>query len=153
MFVFIIKRKFNKIEGNRGESAMDKHFVIMEPFCHEVGCYCPEQQHRHMINFREGDVWTITNNRKYVDCLGWHCLIDINNEFQFFIYVDDIHELHIKGSICSISDLDLKINYLNFKINEALDAQNKEAFLSLSNKLQHAQRVKSKIPNAGGQIF
>ncbi|MFP8641246.1 hypothetical protein ACLHWY_06845 [Priestia aryabhattai] len=106
-----------------------------------------------MINFRQGDVWTITNHRKYVDCLGWHCLIDINNEFQFFIYVDDIHELQTKRSICSISDLDLKINYLNFKTNELLDAHNREAFLSLSNKLQHAQWVKSKIPNAAGTDF
>ncbi|WP_430073038.1 IDEAL domain-containing protein [Priestia aryabhattai] len=45
------------------------------------------------------------------------------------------------------------MNYLNSKINEALDTQNKEAFLSLSTKLQHAQRVKNKISNAGGQIF
>ncbi|MFS8602483.1 MULTISPECIES: hypothetical protein [Priestia] len=125
----------------------------MKPFCHEVGCCCPEQQHQHMINFRQGDVWTITNHRKYVDCLGGHCLININNEFQFFIYVDDIHKLHTKGSICSISDLDLKINYLNFKTNEALDAHNREAFLSLSNKLQYAQRVKNKIPNAAGRDF
>jgi len=98
-----------------------------------------------MINFRQGDVWTITNNRKYVDGLGWYCLIDINNEFQFFIYVDDIQELHVKGSICSIWDLDLKINHLNFKINEALDTHDREVFLSLSNELHHIQQVKSKM--------
>ncbi|KOP63686.1 IDEAL domain-containing protein [Priestia megaterium] len=124
---------------------MDTHFIIMKPFCHEVGCCCPEQQHQHMINFRQGDIWTITNNRKYVDGLGWYCLIDINNEFQFFIYVDDIQELHAKGSICSIWDLDLKINYLNFKINKALDTYDREAFLSLSNELRHTQQVKSKM--------
>jgi hypothetical protein len=124
---------------------MDKQFVIMKPFCHEVGCCCPEQQHQHMINFRQGDIWTITNNRKYVDGLGWYCLIDINNEFQFFIYVDDIQELHVKGSICSIWDLDLKINHLNFKINEALDTHDREVFLSLSNELHHVQQVKSKM--------
>ncbi|WP_153254009.1 IDEAL domain-containing protein [Priestia megaterium] len=42
---------------------------------------------------------------------------------------------------------------MNFKINEALDAHNREAFLSLSSKLQYAQRVKNKIPNAAGTDF
>lgn len=143
--LFINEKSFKKVYRRKGELYMDTHFIIMKPFCHEVGCCCPEQQHQHMINFRQGDIWTITNNRKYVDGLGWYCLIDINNEFQFFIYVDDIQELHAKGSIYSIWDLDLKINYLNFKINKALDTHDREAFLSLSNELHHAQQVKSKM--------
>lgn len=143
--LFINEKSFKKVYRRKGEFYMDTHFIIMKPFCHEVGCCCPEQQHQHIINFRQGDIWTITNNRKYVDGLGWYCLIDINNEFQFFIYVDDIQELHAKGSICSIWDLDLKINYLNFKINKALDTHDREAFLSLSNELRHAQQVKSKM--------
>ncbi|MFP7733337.1 IDEAL domain-containing protein [Priestia aryabhattai] len=132
---------------------MDAHFIIMKPFCHEVGCCCPEQQHQHMINFHQGDVWTITDNRKYVDCLGWHYLIDINNEFQFFMHVEDIEELQSKGSICSIWDLDLKINYLNFKIDEALEAHDRESFLSLSNELHRAQQVKSKMHYSYVQII
>lgn len=143
--LFINEKSIKKVYRRKGELYMDTHFIIMKPFCHEVGCCCPEQQHQHMINFRQGDIWTITNNRKYVDGLGWYCLIDINNEFQFFIYVDDIQELHAKGSICSIWDLDLKINYLNFKINKALDTYDREAFLSLSNELRHTQQAKSKM--------
>jgi uncharacterized protein YpiB (UPF0302 family) len=59
--------------------------------------------------------------------------------------VEDIEELQSKGSICSIWDLDLKINYLNFKIDEALDAHDRESFLSLSDELHCAQQVKRKM--------
>lgn len=98
-----------------------------------------------MIEFFPGDVWTITNERKYVDCLGWHFLIEVNEEFQFFMHVEDIEELYSKGSICSILDLNLKINFLSFKINEALDAHDRESFLSFADELSNVKEIKNKM--------
>ncbi|PJN87244.1 IDEAL domain-containing protein [Bacillus sp. mrc49] len=124
---------------------MDKNHVILEPFQHQVSCCCPGQKHLHMIDFFPGDVWTITDERKYVDCLGWHFLIVVNEEYQFFMQVADIEELYSNGTICSILDLDLRINHLGFKINEALDAHDRESFLSFADELSSVQEIKNKM--------
>jgi uncharacterized protein YpiB (UPF0302 family) len=127
---------------------MDKHFIILEPFHHQVTCCCPGEKHRHMIEFCEGDIWTMTNERKYVDCLGWHYLVENNNDFELYVHVEDIKELYEKGLICSTWDIDLKENHLLFKINESLDGNNREIFLSLANELRQLREIKSKMSNA-----
>lgn len=135
---------------------MDKNFIILELFQHEVSCCCPGERHQHIIEFLQGDVWTITNERKYIDCLGWHSLIVVNNEFQFFMHVEDIEELYSKGSICSILDLNLKINHLSFKVNEALDAldaHDRESFLSFSDELSNVQKIKNKMNSGDVHAF
>ncbi|WP_088042319.1 hypothetical protein [Bacillus sp. EAC] len=115
---------------------MDKHFIILEAFHQQVTCCCPGQKHQHLIEFFEGDIWTMTNERKYVDCLGWHYLIDNNNDFEFYVHVEDIEELYENGKLSSTWDIELKINHLNFKINEALEENNRESFLSIANELR-----------------
>lgn len=121
---------------------MDFQFIILEPFHHQVTCCCPVEKHQHMIEFSDGDIWTMTKERKYVDCLGWHYLIENNNDFEFFIHVEDIEELHSKGLICSVWDLELKLNHLNFKVNEALDQNDRESFLLLANELRNIREIK-----------
>ncbi|PGS48649.1 hypothetical protein [Bacillus sp. AFS041924] len=123
---------------------MDKHFIILEPFHQQVTCCCPGQKHQHMIEFSEGDLWTMTSERKYVDCLGWHYLIDNNSDFEFYLHVEDIESLYESGVLCSIWDIDLKINHLNFKINEALDVNDRESFLSIANDLRSLKEIKNK---------
>jgi hypothetical protein len=132
---------------------MKKHFIILEPFQHQVSCCCPGEKHHHVIEFRQYDVWTITDDWKYVDCLGWYSLIEVNNEFQFLMHVEDIEDLYTKGIICSILDLDLRINHLRFKINEALDAYDRELFLSFSFDLNNLQEMRSKLRYADMQVF
>ncbi|AOH54407.1 hypothetical protein ABE28_008580 [Peribacillus muralis] len=124
---------------------MDKNHVILELFQHQVTCCCPGEKHQHMIEFFPGDVWTITDERKYVDCLGWHFLIVVNEEYQFFMQVGEIEELYSEGTICSILDLDLRINHLGYKINEALDAHDRESFLSFADELSNIQEIKNKM--------
>lgn len=132
---------------------MNDRFIILELFQHEVSCCCPGQKHQHMIEFHQGDVWTITNERKYVDCLGWHFLVTVNSEFQFLIHVEDFEDLYKKSSICSFLDLDLKIIHLNFKVNEALDAKDKESFLLFANELTNLQKIKDKMYSVDLQVF
>ncbi|WP_313892948.1 hypothetical protein [Psychrobacillus sp.] len=124
---------------------MNENFIILELFQQQISCCCPKQKHQHMIEFRQGDVWTITNERKYVDCLGWHILMTVNREFQFLIHVEDLEELYNKGKICSIMDLDLKMIHLNFKINEALDSHDKESFNLFANELSEIQKIKNEM--------
>lgn len=132
---------------------MNKHFIALESFQHQVSCCCPGQKHQHIIDFDQGDVWIITNGRKYIDCLGWHSLIDFNNEFQFFMHVEDIEKLYSKGSICSILDLNLRINHLSFKVNEALDAHDRESFVFFADELKNLREIKSKMHYADVQAF
>lgn len=132
---------------------MDNHFVILELFQHEVSCCCPGQKHQHLLEFQQGDIWTITNERKYVDCLGWHVLIEVNNKIHFLMHVEDVEELYSQRVICSLLDLDLRINHLRFKVNEALDAHDRTAFLSFTDELSNVQRVKSKIRYADVQAL
>lgn len=111
---------------------MNSSFVTLKPFEYELNCKCPE---RHPIHFSAGDILTIEEEKRYVDGLGWYVLITINDEYNIFMFSDDIEHLYMKGTICAISDLDLRINYLRFKVNEALDTRDKDAFLLFSSEL------------------
>jgi hypothetical protein len=124
---------------------MNEHFIILETFQHPVRCCCPGQGHEYTVDFKQGDIWCLTKERKYIGCLGWYFLIAFNNEYQFYIHVEDIENLYRKGSICSILDLELKINYLNSKVNEALDEQDRKAFLSYTGELNDVQSIKEKM--------
>lgn len=94
-----------------------------------------------MIEFHQSDIWTITNEQKYDDLLGWHFLVTVNKEFQFLIQVDDIEKLWNEGRICSILDLDLKIIHLNLNVNKALDENDKESFLLFANELSKVKKI------------
>lgn len=121
---------------------MNENFIILEKFQHEVSCCCPGQKHKHMIEFLQSDVWTITKEQKFDDLLGWHYLVIVNREFQFLIQVDDIEKLCKQGRICSILDLELKIIHLNLNVNKALDAHDKESFILFANELNIFQKIK-----------
>ncbi|MCK1998518.1 hypothetical protein MPH47_15040 [Psychrobacillus psychrodurans] len=120
---------------------MNENLIILEMFKQEVFCCCPGQKHQHIIEFHQGDVWTITNEQKYDDVLGWHFLVAVNREFQFLIQVDDIEKLFSEGRICSILDLELKIIHLNYQVNKALDEHDKESFSLYANELSNAKKV------------
>lgn len=132
---------------------MDKTFMILESFQQEVTCCCPGQKHQHKIEFHEGDIWTITNEHKYVDCLGWHYLAENNDEFEFYIHVEDLDTLHSNGNICSAWDIDLKLNHLHFKVNEALDQNDREGFISNANELRLLKEMKTKMMEAYAQTI
>ena len=121
---------------------MNENFIILEMFQHEVSCCCPGQKHKHVIDFHQSDVWTITNEQKYDDLLGCHFFIAINREFQFLIQVDDIEKLCNEGRICSILDLELKIIHLNLNVNKALDAYDEESFMLFATELNNVQKIK-----------
>ena len=121
---------------------MNENFIILEMFHHEVSCCCPGQKHKHMIEFHQSDVWTIIDEQKYDDSLGWHFLVTVNKEFQFLIQVDDIVKLCNEGKICSMLDLELKVMQLNFKVNEALDEHDEGAFTLFANELSNFQKIK-----------
>ncbi|MNG09308.1 IDEAL domain protein [compost metagenome] len=59
-----------------------------------------------------------------------------------FMFLDDIEHLCMKGTICAISDLDLRINYLRFKVDEALDTRDRESFLVFSSELQKVRNLR-----------
>lgn len=132
---------------------MHEHFIILENFLHQVGCYCPGQSHQYVLEFQPGDVWLISDEPKYVDCLGWFLLIEVNNEYSFYMHVEDIEELYNNGNICSIMDLELKINYLSFKVNEALDTHDRESFFLYTDELNCALKIKSKVNCTRYQIL
>lgn len=98
-----------------------------------------------MTQFYQNDWFTVLDERKYVHHLGWNRLIAVNNEFRCFIQEDAIEKLYDRGMICSSLELDLQLNYLNLKVNEALDAFDKESFLSFTAQLNHLHNLKEKI--------
>ncbi|MFJ8063950.1 hypothetical protein ACIQYS_04925 [Psychrobacillus sp. NPDC096426] len=132
---------------------MNDRFIILDFFQHQVSCCCPGQKHQHVIDFRQGDVWTITNERKYIDILGWHIGVIVNSEFKFLIHVEDLEDLYDNGSICSVLDLELKILHLNFKINETLDAHDKASFQLFANELTNLQEIKDTMHSVGAEVF
>lgn len=138
---------------NEGGIRMNDRFIVLDFFQHQVSCCCPGQKHQHVIDFQQGDVWTITNERKYIDILGWHVGVIVNSEFKFLIHVEDVEDLYDNGSICSVLDLELKMLHLNFKINEALDTQDKESFQLFANELTNLQEIKDTMHSVGAEVF
>ncbi|WP_100403530.1 IDEAL domain-containing protein [Bacillus sp. FJAT-42315] len=120
---------------------MASQFVFVRPYEHQVDCFCPDQSHCRTIEFRQKDCLTITSDKRHVDVLGWYFLVGRNNEDFFYINIEDLENLYMKGFLYSKEDLELRLNYLQYKINEALDQRNEEAFHSFSTQLQQLTAV------------
>ncbi|WP_169891024.1 IDEAL domain-containing protein [Litchfieldia alkalitelluris] len=84
----------------------------------------------------------MTNDRKYTIYQEWYFLIVINEQWTFYIAVEDLNQYYREEQILSILDIELKINHIQYQINEALDRNNKEKFLSYSTKLNEFKQLK-----------
>lgn len=136
--------------GLRKVNVMKHCFVLLKTSVIEVECPCTNCEGLKKIEVKKGTILTITPDKKYVDGLGWYFLIDFNGKFQVYINIHDFEQYYFQQMFCSFIDFDLKFNYLNYKVNQALDERNKEAFYHLSDELIHLTELKDKIMRSMG---
>ncbi|KMY51760.1 IDEAL domain-containing protein [Peribacillus loiseleuriae] len=123
---------------------MLQHFIALKTFEHQIDCFCPGGEHAEILILNEGDIIEVTNERKFT-MRGWYFLVSINNKNMFFMAHDDLEMYFMKEQILSVLDLDLHINYLQFKINEALDVGDETTFLNYTNKLIQSSELQAKL--------
>lgn len=124
---------------------MIQHFITMNTFKHQVDCFCPGVNHEEILIINEGDVIEVTSERKHAAEKGWYVLIVINNFCIFFIAVDELEKYYKEHKILSLTDLELKMNYLKYQINQALDQDDKRSFLAATEEVGEVHEYKLKL--------
>jgi len=123
---------------------MSQHLVVANPFTHQIDCFCPGDEQVDFLTFEYGDVIEVTNDRKFTSGNGWYSFIVINNQCSLYIALDDLEQYYRNKQIFSILDLELKINYLHYKINDSLETENKMSFLYYTSELNKLNKLKEK---------
>ncbi|WP_445490942.1 hypothetical protein [Niallia sp. 03133] len=119
---------------------MKNNYVVTTSFQYMIECTCPSPDHTFIIDVHKGDIITVTEEKKYVDSLGWLALVLIN-DYRFYMYIQELEDFVSEGKIFSVMDLDLKINYLQYKVNETLDSLDKNNFSFYAKELAKLKEI------------
>lgn len=120
-------------------------FIAIQSFNHQVECFCPDGNHSEVITIHEGDIIEITPEQKYNEINGWYFQIIINHRCSFFISLEDLEWYFLNDRIVSMLDVDLQINYYQYKINEALDGEDKGSFMDFTEKMNASCDLKMRL--------
>lgn len=119
---------------------MKNDFIVLTPFQYMIECTCPRPEHTFILDLHKGDIITITEERKYVDSLGWMLLVMINDT-SFYMFTDEIEEFIEQKKISSLLDIEWRMIYLEYKVNESLDKLNKEEFNQFALELNELKQI------------
>lgn len=120
-------------------------YIAVKTFDHLVDRFCPDADHSEVITIQRGDILEITPERKYTVINGWYALVIINQSFSFYMAVEDIEWYFTKEQLISMLDVDLQINYYQFKINQALDEADEISFMNFTEKMNDSNEMKEKL--------
>ncbi|WP_257351025.1 IDEAL domain-containing protein [Pseudalkalibacillus decolorationis] len=123
------------------------HLIAVKTFEHQIDCFCPGGDHANFLTINKGDIIEVTNERKFTMANGWYFLVGINDLCIFYIALEDLEQYFMKERLLSVLEIDLKINYFQFKINETLDTGDEASFLSYTNKLIESSELQVKLEN------
>jgi len=120
-------------------------YIAVKTINHQVDCFCPDADHSEAITIQRGDIIEITPDRKYTVINGWYALVIINQSFSFYMAVEDIEWYFTKEQLKSMLDVDLQINYYQYKINQALDEADEISFMNYTEKMNDSNEMKGKL--------
>ena len=120
-------------------------YIAVKTFDHQVDCFCPDADHSEVVTIHRGDIIEITPERKYTVINGWYALVIINQSFSFYMAVEDIEWYFTKEQLITLLDVDLKINYFQYKINQALDEGDEISFMNFTEKMNDSNEMKEKL--------
>lgn len=120
-------------------------YIAVKTFDHQVDCFCPDADHSEVVTIHRGDVIEISPERKYTVINGWYALVIINQSFSFYMAVEDIEWYFTKEQLISMLDVDLQINYYQYKINQALDEGDERSFMNFTEKMNDSNELKDKL--------
>lgn len=120
-------------------------YIAVKTFDHQVDCFCPDVDHSEVVTILKGDIIEVTPERKYTVINGWYALVIINESFSFYIAVEDLEWYFSKEQIVTMLDVDLKLNYYQYKINQALDAGDEKSFMNYTEKMNDSNEMKVRL--------
>jgi hypothetical protein len=124
--------------------AVNHRFVVLKDYLYQPNCYCLNGQLQEMV-IKRGYTLTITPEKKYIENIGWYFLIDIHSKYQVYISIYDFEKFYKQELICSFFDLDLELNYLEYKVNQALDAKDQTAFNHYSSEFVQLKQLQASV--------
>jgi hypothetical protein len=124
---------------------MSQHFIVAKTFEHQIDCFCPGGEHADLLIIKKTDRIEVKDDRKFVMDSGWYSLVIINNEWFLYMALEDLDQYFMKGYIYSMLDIELKINYLQFQVNLALDKGDEVLFLNSTTSLNEASDLKENL--------
>ena len=120
---------------------MIERFVVMQTFDIQIDCFCAGSIHADIVTLHKGDILEMMNERKFT-FNGWYILVGINDRHFCFLSVNELESYVVKEQILSLFDLSIKINYLQYKINEALDRMDVTSFMENTRVLNELRDCK-----------
>lgn len=122
---------------------MNEHYIAMKTFQHDIDCFCPDAYHAFSITIQKGDLIEVTPERKFTMAKGWYVFVVINEQHAFFMAMEDLELYLMNEQILSLIDIDLRINYLQFKIDQDLERGDETSFAIHSNLLNESLKLKA----------
>lgn len=121
------------------------HYIAIKTFEHQIACFCPGADHAEHITINKGDIIEVTAERKFTMAYGCFFLIDINERYVFYMAFEDLKQYFMKELLLSTLDITLKINYLQYKINQALDLGDEASFMNFTKELKENREFNVKL--------
>ncbi|SFJ42408.1 hypothetical protein SAMN04487936_102108 [Halobacillus dabanensis] len=123
--------------------AVEKILTVLEPFEYEKGnteCSCHE-----IVQLQYGDYLQILEDPFYVENTGWYIAVRINEGNPFYMSIPFIDEKYDERMLYTKLDLDLAINYHEYRVEQSLIAKNKEDFFLHKEKLDSLTNIHPKM--------
>ncbi|XQY92426.1 hypothetical protein ACNRWW_02985 [Metabacillus sp. HB246100] len=123
---------------------MHQYFIATESFDHIVDCFCPDSRHEDTLKIYENSLIEITEDRKFI-MDRWYILIVLNTSWQFYMALEDVENYFKEGKMMTSMDLELKLNYVTYKLDEALAKRDEAAFVHHSKTQKKLCHLKERL--------
>ncbi len=124
---------------------MNRHFIVVQSFCHQTDCFCPGSIHSELLRIEQGDIIKVTNERKFTAHNGWYYMVVLEDENYFYIALSDLEQYYARGQIFLREDIEWNMNYLNCQVDLSLDRKDEVRFKYVSKQLIEANKLKKKL--------
>ncbi|MYL21077.1 hypothetical protein GLW04_14330 [Halobacillus litoralis] len=105
---------------------MEQYLYAVKPF--EYRTETTEDSQADVKTLTEGDVLHVTGLPLYVDQMGWFVEVQINDDAPFSMSIPSMDDCYDQGLLFTEMDLDLAINYYEFKIDQSLVSKDEVSF-------------------------
>lgn len=105
---------------------MEQFFYVVEPF--EYRPETSEDAQADVKSFAHGDILHVTGLPLYVDQMGWFVEVQKNEDAPFSLSIPYMDDCYDQGLLFTEMDLDLAINYYEFKIDQSLVSKDEGSF-------------------------
>lgn len=126
---------------------MIQYFIARKTFTHQIDCFCPGSIHAATLTINKMDIIEVTSEESFTFNNEWYVLAILNNQGHFYIALEDLDQYFHLGRLVTDFDLELKLNYLQFQIDQALEIRDEELFLNHTKKLKESSDLKVKLAN------